>query len=395
MKKFNQEETRQNNSRLVLSTIYNNDEISRVSISRSTGLTRTTVSAIVAEFIAEGLVIESGFSPSTGGKPATLLRVDENAHLLVGVDLAEDTFHGSLVNLRGEMHQRLQIPVGECDGVDALELVYSLIEQLFKTTKQPIRGIGIGAPGLMDPTRGVVRQAINLKWKDLPLGQLLSQKYHLPVYVANDCQVAALGEYSFGNTRSSENMILIKTGRGIGAGIVLGGKLFYGDNAGAGEIGHIQVIENGELCRCGNRGCLETILSNQKLIDQARAIAFDHPESILNHLVSHPNEISIKTLVEAYQNADSWVVSLIDEVVTFLGAVIANLAGALNINRILISGSLRYFGDGLLIPIHQRVQGGILPGLACQTEVGFSTLAEDIVIKGAASMVLKNELGLV
>lgn len=393
MKKSNQGETRQHNSRLVLSTIYHMSEISRVDVSRRTGLTRTTVSEIVASFLEDGLLVETGLAPSTGGKPATLLRVDEDAKLLIGVDLAESEFRGGLVNLRGDIHYRMSLPLGDRDGDRALELVHTLIEGLLKQASQPIIGIGVGTPGLMDPASGVVRQAVNLNWENLPLVDLLASHFEMPVYIANDCQVAALGEYTFGALTGSDNLILIKAGRGVGAGVVLGGNLFYGDNAGAGEIGHIQVISDGQPCRCGNCGCLETVLSEPALVKRTIEIARTHPETVLNQLAPNPENISIHTVVEAYRAKDSNVVALIDSAARTLGGVVAHLAGALNINRILIAGYLRRFNNGLLGPVRQSVLNGTLPGLARHTEVALATLGDDIVIQGAASMILKNDLG--
>ena len=156
MRKANQELTRQHNSRLVLNTIYKSGQISRVDISRQTGLTRTTVSAIVSEYLENGLVVESGFSPSTGGKPAILLRIDENARFLIGIDLSEREFRGALVNLRGEILRQEGIPLNHRDGESALELVYILVEQLLHQSKAGIVGIGVGTPGLMSPSSAVV-----------------------------------------------------------------------------------------------------------------------------------------------------------------------------------------------------------------------------------------------
>ena len=393
MKKTNQGDTRLHNSRLVLNTIYQHGEISRVQVSRITHLTRTTVSDIVTGFIKAGLVVESGHSRSTGGKPATLLRVAENARLMVGIDLAESEFRGALVNLRGKIINRFHIPVDEHDGDAALELVYVLIEKLLDAAQVPVIGIGVGTPGLMDPLTGTVHQAINLNWKDLPLADLLLDRFRFPVWIANDCQVAALGEFTFGDV-NSDHLILIKAGRGIGAGIVLGGKLFYGDNAGAGEIGHIQVLQNGERCRCGNCGCLETILSDRVLVQGARKVAQDHPEAFINQLVSHPSEITFETFMTAFHAGDSSLTALVDQAAQKLGSVVAHLVGVLNINSVLIAGSLCPLGDSLLEPVRQSVQHGTLPGLALQTNVGTASLGDDIVILGAASLVLKNELGL-
>ena len=381
MKKSNQEESRLHNSRLVLNTIYQSEEISRVEIARRTQLTRTTVSAIVAEFLDVGLVVETGMAPSTGGKPATLLRVNENSRFVIGIDLAESEFCGALINLRGEIRKRFCLPVEDHNGNDALALVYNLIDQLLQTADRPIIGIGIGVPGLMDPSVGRVRQAVNLDWQDLPLGALLFQRYNLPIHLANDCQVAALGEFTFGKSTNARNLIVIKMGRGIGAGIVLNGQLFYGDYAGAGEIGHIQVIENGKLCRCGNRGCLETVVSNRALMDQGRSMA---PETI----------IDFASLLLAYQAGNPQVVSLIEITAQVLGRTITHLVSTLNINRILIAGNLTHFDIGLMNPIRQQIQKGVLPVLAQQTEIAAATLGDDIVILGAASLILKNELGL-
>jgi glucokinase-like ROK family protein len=394
MKKTNQEETRHHNSRLVLSTIYNNIEISRVDISRATGLTRTSVSEIVAQHINNGLVVETGHSPSSGGKPAILLRFDENSQVLIGIDLSESEFRGALVDLRGTIIYRHRIPLEGCDSKAAQELVYKLIEKLVRKAGVKIAGIGIGTPGLMNPNTGMVRHAINLGWKNLPLGERLSLMFDLPVHIANDCQVAALGEFTFGESTDSEHLVLIKIGSGIGAGIILNGRNYYGDSFGAGEIGHIQTIEKGELCRCGNRGCLETVASESALIRHAQKLFKEHPDSILTRLTSQPDDISINTLMEAYKEQDRWVVSLINDAGLALGGVVANLVGTMNVNRIRISGRLSCFGDNVLSPIRRCIKDGTLPGLSSQVNVAFSTLGEDIVLQGAGSMILKNQLGL-
>ena len=204
MKKSTQESTKLHNSQLVLRTIYRQGEISRVDIARQTGLTRTTVSDVVGRFIHEGLVVETGVSPSRGGKRAILLRVDDDARHLVGIDLANSAFRGAVVNLRGKIVQRLSLPVQDRDGEAALGLVFTLIDQLLKLTDRPILGIGIGTPGLMDPVNRVVRYAVNLDWYDLPLGALLEERYRMPIYIANDSQAAALAEFTFGRQAGSE-----------------------------------------------------------------------------------------------------------------------------------------------------------------------------------------------
>ncbi len=354
MKKSTQESTKMHNSRLVLSTIYRLGEISRVDVARQTGLTRTTVSEVVGRFIQEGLVVETGVSPSRGGKRAILLRVEDDARHLVGIDLANSAFRGAIVNLRGKIVQRVSLPIQERDGEAALGLAFTLIDQLLQLTNRPILGIGVGTPGLMDPVQRVVRYAANLDWYDLPLGDLLEERYRMPIYIANDSQAAALAEFIFGKQAQVNNLVVIKAGRGVSAGIVLNGELFYGDRHSAGEIGHIRMLPGGERCRCGNTGCLETLVSTRSLIRRARAIAAQQPESQLNRLVASPEEIDGDTVLQAYQA-----------------------------------------GDGIIAPMQKRVSQDILPALARHTQVSPSLLGDDVVVLGAASLILRNEIGLI
>ncbi len=394
MQKSTQEESRIHNSRLVLSTIYNRGETSRADVSRLTRLTRTTVSEIVGKLIEDGLVSETGISPSRGGKPAILLRVNDDARHLIGLDLANSEFRGAVTDLRGQVLRRLHLPVQERDGEAALELVYTLAEQLLSQAERPVLGIGIGTPGLMDPQRGIVRQAVNLNWHELPLGNLLKERFGIPIYIANDSQAAALGEFTFGNPSRSNNLVIIKVGRGTSAGIVLNGKLFHGDNSGAGEIGHVKVVEGGEACRCGNTGCLETVVSSRALIRRGREIARQDPVFILNRLAPAPEMFTTETLLQAYAEGDPRVAEIVEEAGRYLATAVAYLTSTLNINQVVIAGSLSRFGDGLVRPVREQVQKGILPALGQQTKVTISSLGGDIVILGAASLLLSNELGL-
>lgn len=395
MKKSTQEDSKINNRRLILHTIYKECEISRVDVSRQTGLTRTTVSDVVGKFIDEGLVVETGISPSKGGRPSILLRVESDARHLIGIDLANSEFRGAIVNLRGEIRHRMLLPIQDRDGDAALELVYRLIDQLMEKAQRPISGIGIGAPGLMDQRQGIVRNAVNLDWHDLPLVDLLRNRFNLPIYLANDSQAAALAEFSFGECGPHTNLVVVMVGRGVGAGIVLNGSLFYGDNSSSGEIGHTKVVEHGDRCRCGNTGCLETVISSRALIQKAREIARHQPECILNKIVSSPNDITTEVLFQAYQAGDPAIRDLVAQAGDYLGLALTHLSSALNVNHIVIAGSMARFGEGILQPVRQRIHGGILPELAMKTTIRTSSLQNDIVILGAASLVLSKELGLI
>ncbi len=391
--KATRNQTRIHNSRLVLKTIYDQDPISRADIARATRLARPTVSNVVADLIKSGLVEKVGYGPSAGGKPPILLSVVDDSHHLIGIDLASGEFRGAVVNLRGEIRHRVDLPLHNRDGDVALALVYDMIDELVAATDSPLLGIGIGTPGLMDPVNGVVRRAVNLDWNDLPLRNLLQQRYNLPVYVANDSQVGALAEHTFGQIKNVENLVVVKIENGIGAGIVLNGRLFYGDAFGAGEIGHITTIENGQQCRCGNRGCLETVSSGRAIIQRAQTIARNNPDSLLYQFSAPPREVTIDAVCQAFKAGDEAVQQIIGQAGRHLGTVLASLVSVLNIRHVLLTGNVTCFGQGWLDVIKQEMSERCLTTLANETEIKISSIGEDIVILGASALVLTYELG--
>lgn len=372
------------NRRLILRTIYDHNEISRAEIARITRLTRPTVSSIVAELIAESLVVETGQTVSRGGKPAILLQVVPDSYFVIGLDLADSEFRGCLVNLRGEICHRKVLPVTSAHGDEALTLVFRLVEQLIAISDKPILGIGIGAPGLIDAEHGIVRHAVNLNWSDLPLRELLAQKYHLPTYIANDSQAATLAEYTFEHHPGVSNLVVVKIGVGISSGIIINGQLFHGDGSGAGEIGHVQVIKNGVLCRCKSHGCLETVVSSRALLAQARQ---------LPQFSANMDNLTIDTVLAAAD--DPTIKQLAAEMGGYLGQILAAMVGTLNIHNFVIGGELAQLGDPLLKATRQALDTHAPPFLIGDTNLTISQLGPDIVVLGASALVLANELGLV
>jgi glucokinase-like ROK family protein len=396
MKKATRQQTKDHNSRLVLKTIYEQSELSRADIARATHLTRPTVSTIVADLIENDFVVESGQGPSAGGKRPTLLNVNHDGHLLLCLDLGSQAFRGALVNLRGEICHELDLPPTHQDSHLALQLVYGLTKQLLSVAAAPVLGIGVGTPGLVDTGEGVVLKAVNLGWNQLPLATLLEEQFGKPVYVANDSQMAALGEYTFGEKRDSNNLIVIKIGQGIGAGIVINGRLYYGDGRGAGEIGHVVVVEvaevaeKGNRCVCGNVGCLETVSSTQAILQRARHIAATRPGSLLSQ-----GEVTWETLVAAVKAGDPAACDLVTCAGRYLGIAVGNLIGSFNIQHIALAGRVSQFGDLFLDAVRAETRRRVLPEMADATEISYASLGREIVILGSSALVLQQELGII
>ncbi|MGV8912689.1 MAG: ROK family transcriptional regulator [Rhodoglobus sp.] len=358
------EHARNHNRSLVLQTLYRQGELSRADIARETGLTRVTISDLVAELIVDGLVIETGQREgSRPGKPATMLELNAEAFDLIGVDLSDySTFRGAVMDLHGAIRHRHEISLDDSSGADATAKVIALVEALLANVTRPVLGVGIGSPGIVD-LAGVVLSAPNLGWNDLPLQSMLAERFDLHVVVANDANVAALAEHSFGGAAS--DMMLVKVGHGVGAGLLLGGIPLFGSTFAAGEIGHVVVGTDGGMeCACGKIGCLETWLAAPRL-DAALANASDEDER---------NTV----LAEAGQR---------------LGIALAPVVGALNLSEIVLSGPTQLLEGALKDATVETLRKRTMAKFHGDLNVRMTALGEDIVMRGAAVMVLSGQLG--
>jgi N-acetylglucosamine repressor len=386
--------TRVHNQGLVLRTLYDRGPVSRAEVARLTGLTRTTVSQLVGEFLSEGLAQEVGRGPSSGGKAPILVQVDGDARHVIGLDLGERAFTGALVNLHGEIRKTVALPVDGRNGGDALEVVYRLVEQLVAETPGLLLGIGVGTPGVVDTDEGTIRWAVNLDWQALPLGRLLRERFGVPTYVANDSRAAALAEYLFAGEGAAANLVAIKVGLGIGAGFVLGGELFHGDGFGAGEIGHTAVVDDGKACRCGRFGCLETVASSRAILAAATDAATAAPESFLAQRLA-AGALDLDDVRAGLDAGDEPTRRIVVAAGRFLGTAVAGLIGVLNIHRIVLIGSVAALGDAWLEAVRDEAHRRSLAMLGARTRIEIGRISTDEVVLGASALLMVRELGLV
>lgn len=380
MKKATHQQTKQHNRDLVLRTIFANETISRAEIARVTMLTRTTVSDAVTGLLAEGLVQEVGYGTSLGGKNPILLSLVADARYLIGLNLAQDKFIGAIVNLRGEIKQTVELPVHSGNGQQALEQVYQILDELLKTEWKPIVGIGVGAPGLIHTREGIVVNAVNLEWRDLPLANLLEERYRLPVTVLNDSQATAIGEYVYGEHEPDGNLVVVNVKHGIGAGILINGRLFQGDGGGAGEIGHVVVQENGAQCRCGKRGCLETVASAQAVVRRVQT--------------ETGQGSTLDEIRAAFEAGDAQVRAAVLDAGHYLGTSLASLIGTLNIQKIVLTGDMTRFGDAWLDSVNRAMQEAALTRMAEGTQLEIGKLDYRGCILGASALLLLDDYSL-
>lgn len=357
------EHARAHNRALVLQHLFHEGPTSRADLARATSLTRVTISDLVSVLIAEGIVEELGTRPGQRvGKPAILIGMRTGSYQIVSVDLTDDAvMRGAVMSLTGDVVVRQSLAIDGRTGTELTALLTRFTRSLIAAASQPVVGVGIGSPGVIDADGRVV-EAPNRRWYDVPLAAELTESLGLPVHVANDANIAALGEFTFGGADGS-GLLVLTMGEGVGAGIMVDGGRVHGHRDAAGELGHVTVVEDGERCACGRDGCLETILSVPAL---RRATEGLDPES-----------------------ADAVLAS----VGRTLGACLAPVVSALNLREILFSGPADLLDGALREAALETVRQRTMPVINAELELRMASLDEDVVLAGAAVLVLSGQLG--
>ena len=356
------EHARGHNRALVLQTLYHSGSMSRADLSRETGLTRVTISDLVAEFIADGIIVELGIRETVGpGKPPILIDIDRAGHQIIGLDLSDaEVYRGAVLSLDGDVLERREVarPV-QADGDAAYAAVRGLAQELVSLATAALLGVGIGTPGIVRPD-GVVISSPNLGWTDFPLEAELSGDLGLPVIARNDANAAVLAEYTFGEARP--DFMLIKIGYGVGAGLIAGSQPLLGSRYAAGEIGHVVVgTDGGPHCVCGRDGCLEAWLSVSRLRDE---------------IAADPGSRD----------------AVLSDAGTRMGIAIAPIVTALDLSEVVLAGPVDLldgvFIDAAVDTLRSRTLEGVFDDVVIRP-----TAQPDIVLRGTVVMVLSSQLG--
>lgn len=354
-------DVRSRNRALVLGMLFHGGPSSRAELARRSGLTRVTMSDLVAELVERGLVVEHGIQERSGrGKPGVLVDVDRSALHVIAIDLSRpQSYVGAVFNLLGEELFRASVPWPTGDSATAEAAIVQLAEQLSASSSGRVLGLGVATPGIVSPS-GVVETAPNVGWTGFSMRSVLERTVSVPVHVSNDANAAALGEYMFAGSRG--DILLVKIGRGVGAGILVKGELVIGSHMAAGEIGHVTVGTDdiGPACACGRRGCLEAWVSAPAI---RRRLA----------------------------DGDDGVVREAGE---RLGIALSPIIGALNLEEIVIAGSEDLLGDDFRATLASTIRDRTLPTRERTIDVRRATFGDDAVLRGAIATVLVAELGI-
>ncbi|HZU86395.1 MAG TPA: ROK family protein, partial [Anaerolineaceae bacterium] len=254
-------------------------------------------------------------------------------------------------------------------------------------------GIGVGVPGLVDTRQGKLVFAPNLKWSDMPIGLIWMRRFNLPVFVENEANCAALGEYFYGAAHNVNVFIHLTTGIGLGGGIMINGHLYKGVNGFAGEIGHMTIYQNGEVCGCGRHGCWETYVSPRAMLQRVRQMLVGVKDSqVLVLAGGDPEKITEEIVIEAARQNDPVALGVLHEMGEHLGVGIANLVNIFNPEMIVLGGALSHASPWLFPVIRSVLKDNVLPPLRDTIRIEASAQGVNACVVGAASLVLDDLL---
>ncbi|WP_342429478.1 ROK family transcriptional regulator [Neobacillus sp. FSL H8-0543] len=369
------------NKSIILNKIRTSESISRAQIAKETRLTPPTVSSIVKELMEQELVRESTLGHSSGGRKPTMLHINTDTFFVIGLDAGPETVEGVLTDLTGEILHRtsslIEKPITNEQFISILkENIYTILK-LSQIDHDKIIGIGIAMHGVVDIKSGTSLVAPILNLSNIPIKDELEEEFNLTVKVENDARAMALGESWFGGHGDVDSMVAVNIGRGVGAGIVINGRLYHGAQGIAGEFGHMTIDINGELCECGNLGCLQTFVSGSAIAERAAKQIKDNGSGVTG-----------KEVFELAQNGNQSYIDLLHETGKIIGIGLTNLIHLINPSEIVLGGGVMKSEELIMPAILETIKQRVLTTEARQTKVGVTGLGDEATLLGAVSLLL-------
>lgn len=377
------------NRHTILNTIRTSGLISRIDLSRATGLSQALITGITADLTQEGLIEEKKSGAYEGGRRPKLLSIRPDGAFVIGVDLSLHRIHVVIMNLEAEIKadNTLELSGTDHDEDEIIDLTARAIQECVwnsKFSRDQISGVGIGIPGLVDSDSGVIRYMPNYEWADVAFRNKLQKKINLPTYIDNSSNNLACTELWFDDGDGKDDFVVITIETGVGSGVVINGQLTRGFLGIAGEFGHITVDPNGPLCRCGKKGCVEAFCGNNSIIRDVKEacereqIDFADPDSIIFEDIIEKMESHKDVLEKIYERAGK-----------MLGMGIAHLISVINPKKIIITGKGVKAGDLLFTPMYESVDQHISEKFGNYgTQIIVKDWTKDDWAKGAGTLVL-------
>lgn len=376
----------------IIKQLYVHKTLSCTELSERINKSIPVTTKMLNELMEEGIVTETGFAASTGGRRPVMYTVKPDTMFIVAVAMDQLITRIAIVDLHNHYAckpQKFSLPLE--NNTDALSELIGSIEEVISgagINTNKIIGVGIGMPGFVDFVKG--HNYTFFHNVEGSITELISSKLKLPVFIDNDSSLIALAELRFGCLRDKKNAMVINASWGVGLGLILNGELFRGHNGFAGEFSHIPLFNNNKLCECGKTGCLETEASLLVVIEKAQKAIKEGKPSLLKQLPVNNIEQATNAIIDAAGKGDKLAVELLSESGYTIGRGVAILIHILNPEMVVLSGRGSVAGKIWLAPIQQALNEHCIPRLGASTEIEISKLGYDAEVIGAAALVMEH-----
>jgi N-acetylglucosamine repressor len=370
----------------VLKTLYRKGMQSASSLTKKTGVSLPTVRAVLDELIREKIVLASGVGDSIGGRKPVVYSLDKDAYFVLAVEMGHYSARATIVDCLNKNRSSVREFESSIDDPDLEKKLEKEFHALLKESgleKERIAAIGIGMPGLIDSENGENKTIRNLSARHV--GERITRQLGIRTLIENDARMQALGEFVFGKAKNTMNSLVVNWSWGLGLGMILNGEIYKGAKGCAGEFSHIRLAENGTLCECGKRGCLQTIAGARHLLNMAKEEVKKGTISQLTRLfAAGTQEMTTADIISCAKKGDELSISLLNTLATNLGWGLSILIQLYNPEQIILNGPLAKGDQYVLIPIQQALNQYCLNRISEHVRIEISDLGEKSGLQGVA-----------
>lgn len=375
----------------ILSLLHSNGNSSAPELSKWLKISLPTCIVLLNDLLTQGYIKNIGIGESSGGRKPNLFALPDDSFYVISCDFAR--YNASMVIC--DCYNKFVTPVilidTHIDDPDLVEKLYQTAQKLMAENRIPnekVYGLGVDMPGLIDSKAGINYTIKDKKRQNI--GRDLKQRFNKLLYVDNDARMHAYGEFHFGAAKGYKDAIFIHWSWGLGLGIFVNGQLYSGNKGFAGELSHIPIVENGDLCICGKRGCLETIASSNTIMKKVRQGFEDHEIStLINHFKESPQKVTPEDVINFARQGDEFCISILNEIGKAMGKGLSYIIQLLNPEIIVLSGPLSKARQYVLSPIQQSLNRLCLEKISTDTIVMVSDLGDQSALLGTSEMVFQ------
>lgn len=385
----------QRDKRLIEALVYQQGPISRVGIHALTNLRRSTISSLTRQLLTEGKLVEAGRSDNPLGRKQVLLELNRKRGFMVGVEFDDERVTAGVMDLQPAVTKVISEKTDLSHGKEGLlRQLQSATRRVVAASRLPwskLIGIGVADPGLVDTRRGVTTSSSTIDfWNDVPVTATFEKEFKVPVLVESKTRARAIAEQKLGVGEREPNMVYLDYGTGIGAGVIVDGRLLYGQNSGAGEVGHTNLVRSGPTCKCGSNGCLEAVAGASAVENRTRkALSEGVASQLLAMAQQDPLRISVWMVLEAARAGDKMCWNIVAEVAEDIGVAMANLVNLFNPAMLVFDQRLSVTGDDFLNLVSRVIKSNALAGSAAGLSLRFAALGRDAGLLGVGLQILE------